>query len=176
MILKLKRTPGIYIVGFMGSGKTTVGERLAEELGWSFVDIDDDIVKAEGRSIVDIFDTGGEPAFREIETSCIRKRVRSIQSGRPMVIAVGGGAFEQEVNFQLLTENGITIWLDCPLDRIKERLKDSTDRPLARDPKHFESLFVKRQSTYKKADYRIEIESNDPAKAVTRILELPLFS
>ena len=93
MILKLKRTPGIYLVGFMGSGKTTVGERLAEELGWSFVDIDEDIVKLEGRSIVDIFDTGGEQAFREIETACIRKRVRMIQSGRPMVVALGGGAF-----------------------------------------------------------------------------------
>lgn len=175
MILKLKRTPGIYLVGFMGSGKTTVGERLAEELGWSFVDIDEDIVKAEGRSIVDLFDTGGEPAFRAIETECIRKRVRMVQTGRPMVIALGGGAFAEEANYALLQENGISIWLDCPLERVRARLAHSTDRPLARDPERLTALFENRQAAYARADYRIAIENDDPSAALTMILALPLF-
>jgi shikimate kinase len=175
MILKLKRTPGIYLVGFMGSGKTTVGERLAEELGWSFVDVDEDIVKREGRSIVDIFDTGGEQAFRELETDCIRKRVRMIQTGRPMVVALGGGAFAQDANFQLLQENGVSIWLDCPIERIRTRIEHCTDRPLARDPERFATLYEQRKAAYARADYRIAIENDDPSVALTHILQLPLF-
>src|SRR5262245_24212715 len=128
MILKLKRTPGIYLVGFMGSGKSTVGERLADELGWAFVDINDDIVKAQGRSIADLFDMGGEPAFRDIEAECIYKRVRMIQTGRPMVVALGGGAFVEDRNFQMLQENGVSIWLDCSFELINERLQNKTDR------------------------------------------------
>jgi shikimate kinase len=176
MILKLKRTPGIYLVGFMGSGKSTVGERLADELGWKFADLDDDIVKTQGRSIVDIFDTGGEAAFREIETDCIRKRVRNVQSGHPMVLAMGGGAFAQENNYKLLQENGVTIWLDCSLELIRARLAGKTsDRPLARDPERFEALFTQRQPAYSRADYRIGITNNDPSQTVARILKLPLF-
>jgi shikimate kinase len=176
MILKLKRTPGIYLVGFMGSGKSTVGERLADELGWSFADLDDDIVKAQSRSIVDIFDTGGEPAFRELETDCLRKRVRSVQSGRPLVLALGGGAFALEVNYNLLQENGVTVWLDCSLDLIRSRLAGkSADRPLARDPKRFEALFEQRLPAYARADYRVEITNNDPSATVAQILSFPLF-
>ncbi len=175
MILKLKRTPGIYLVGFMGCGKSTVGERLAEELGWNFVDLDDDIVKSQGRSIVDIFDTGGEAAFREIETECLRKRVRAVQSGRPHVLALGGGAFAQDVNYRLLQDNGVTVWLDCPLDLIRARLAGKNDRPLARDPERFESLYEQRLPAYSRADYRVEIASNDPLAAVAKILQFPLF-
>jgi shikimate kinase len=176
MILKLKRTPGIYLVGFMGCGKSTVGERLADELGWGFADLDNDIVKLQGRSIIDIFDTGGESAFRELEAECVRKRVRSVQCGHPMVLALGGGAFAQEVNYQLLQDNGVTIWLDCSLDLIRTRLANQgADRPLARDPEHFEALYGQRVPAYARADYRIEIVNNDPSPAVTAILALPLF-
>ena len=175
MILKLKRTPGIYLVGFMGCGKSTVGVRVADELGWTYVDMDEDIVKAQGRSIVDIFDTGGELAFREIESECIRKRVRMIQTGRPMVVSLGGGAFAEETNHKLLRENGISIWLDASLDLIRHRLAEATDRPLARDPKRFEALYHSRQPAYAKADYRIPVASNDPGPVVAAILALPLF-
>ena len=92
MILKLKRTPGIYLVGFMGSGKTTIGRHLADELGWSFADLDADIEAEQGTTIAQIFDTRGEDEFRRIETAAIQKRVRMIEKGRPMVLALGGGA------------------------------------------------------------------------------------
>src|ERR1700683_3255811 len=74
MLLKLKRTPGLYLVGFMGSGKSAVGRLLADELGWSFADVDDDIEKEQGVSIADIFDTRGEEEFRRLEQEAIRKR------------------------------------------------------------------------------------------------------
>src|SRR4051794_16672137 len=93
MILKLKRTPGIYLVGFMGSGKSTVGRALAEELGWRFVDLDQEIEQSQGMSVSEIFEQRGEPAFREIETAALRQQVKAIECGRPHVVALGGGAF-----------------------------------------------------------------------------------
>ncbi len=176
MILKLKRTPGIYLVGFMGSGKSTVGERLADELGWNFADLDDDIVKAQGRTILDIFDTGGEAAFREIETDCLRKRVRAVQSGRPHVLALGGGAFAQDASYKLMQENGVTVWLDCSIELIRARLAGkSAERPLARDSARFEKLYEQRLPAYARADYRVEITNNDPSATVAKILAFPLF-
>ena len=93
MILKLKRTPGIYLVGFMGSGKSTVGRALADELGWHFIDLDEEIERQQGCTISSIFDSQGEPAFRKVESEALHKVVRAIQSGRPHVVALGGGAW-----------------------------------------------------------------------------------
>ena len=73
MILKLKRTPGIYLTGFMASGKTTIGRLLADELDWQFVDLDKEIEAQQGISIAEIFDTRGEQEFRRIETEAIRQ-------------------------------------------------------------------------------------------------------
>lgn len=175
MILKLKRTPGIYLAGFMGCGKSTIGARLADELGWSFADLDTDIVTSQGRSINDIFDGGGEPVFREIETAALRARIRVIQTGRPFVVALGGGAFAQPANRALVQDNGISIWLDCPIDRIRARLQSATDRPLMRDTARFDALYQSRRDAYALAEYHIEIASDDPEESVRAILDLPLF-
>src|SRR5580700_5205858 len=132
MNLKLKRTPGIYVVGFMASGKSTVGRHLAHRLGWNFYDIDHEIEAAEGVSIAEIFNSRGEPEFRRIETGIIRQHVRWIERGRPAVLALGGGAFTQAANRHLLMENGMAVWLDCPLDVVKHRVAQASHRPLAR--------------------------------------------
>jgi shikimate kinase len=175
MILKLKRTPGLYLVGFMASGKTTIGRRLADELGWDFADLDEDIVAAQGAEIVEIFDSLGEEEFRKTEHAAIRKRVGQIERGRPMVVALGGGTFVSEVIQEFLIENGITIWLDCPFERVSTRIQGSSHRPLARDPEKFERLYHARREAYGKAEYRIEIQSDDPADVVAAILKLPVF-
>jgi shikimate kinase len=175
MILKLKRTPGIYLLGFMAAGKTTIGQLLAHELGWSFADVDEDIVTAEGSSIAEIFDARGEEEFRKIEGEAVRKRVSEVVRGRPMVIALGGGAFAQDANRALLEENGVTIWLDCPFPTVCRRIVDTSHRPLARDPKKFQELYEERRAPYSKAEYRVEINSDDPAEIVAEILRLPIF-
>jgi len=175
MILRLKRTPGIYLVGFMGCGKTVVGTRLAQRLGWTFCDIDTDIVASQKVSIAEIFDKRGEEEFRCLETAAIQDRVRAIQFGSPLVVALGGGAFVQRRNYEILENNGITIWLDCPLAMIRRRLSDCTDRPLARDPHKFEILYYARRDSYALADYHVEVSNDEPADAVEAILKLPLF-
>lgn len=175
MILKLKRTPGVYLVGFMASGKTTIGRLLADELGWDFADLDEDIVATHGAAIVDIFDTIGEEAFRDTEQVAIRKRVAQIERGKPMVVALGGGTFVPEPIQELLTDNGITVWLDCSFDRVCSRIEGSSHRPLARDPEKFKQLYEDRRAAYEKAEHRIQILSNDPAAIVAAILKLPVF-
>ncbi len=175
MILKLKRTPGLYLVGFMGCGKSVIGAHLAERLGWEFGDLDTDIVASQGISIAEIFDTRGENEFRRIESEALLCRVRAVQTGKPLVLALGGGAFVQQRNYQLVEDNGVSVWLDCPLSLIHRRLAGCTDRPLARDPKKFELLYYTRREGYARADYQVVITSDDPAEAVEAVLGLPIF-
>jgi len=171
MILRLKRTPGIYLVGFMGSGKSTVGKLLAVRLGWSFVDLDEEIVSQEGCPIPQIFDERGEAEFRRIERQALEKRVRQVSIGRPTVVALGGGAFAQPESVNLLEANAVSVWLDCPLELIRQRIAGTDHRPLARDPEKFEALYHSRRDAYAKADYRME-DTNDPTVMVDRIQHL----
>jgi shikimate kinase len=175
MNLKLKRTPGIYVVGFMASGKSTVGRHLAHRLGWDFYDTDHEIESAENATIAEIFNTRGEPAFRRIETEIIRQHVRWIERGRPAVLALGGGAFAEPASRQLLQDNGMAVWLDCPFELVKERVGNESKRPLAQNPETFKSLFDTRRAVYGLADIHIAIECDDPEITVEAIMRHPLF-
>ena len=172
---RLKSTPGVYLLGFMGSGKTTIGRLLADRLGWHFVDIDEDIEAAEQRSISEIFDTAGEEAFRRIESEAIARRVRAVACGRPTVMALGGGAATRRDNFELIANHGVTVWLSCAFETVVRRVGEDATRPLARDRKRFEELFYSRREAYGRADFRVEIDTDDPVEAVDAILKLPLF-
>ncbi len=176
MNLRLKRTPGIYVVGFMASGKSTIGRRLAHRLGWSFFDSDDEIVSAEKCPIADIFATRGEAEFRRIETQILQQHVHWIEHGRPAVLALGGGAFTIEANRALVANNGISVWLDCPFDRVCQRLARAFHdpvRPLARDPEAFAALYQTRHAHYALADIQIPIDTDDVEHAVEQILAHP---
>lgn len=175
MILKLKRTPGIYLVGFMGCGKTTVGRMLARRLGWRFSDLDEEIEAREQMTISEIFERFGEEQFRQLEHEALKQRIADIARGVPWVVAVGGGCFVQPRNYQLIADNGISIWLDAPLEMLRARVAQSQGRPLARDPAKFEELYHARRPFYEKADYRIEIGPGGSAEAVEEILRLPIF-
>ncbi len=175
MNLRLKRTPGLYLVGFMGSGKSTIGRALAHRLGWSFFDIDDEIEAAEKVTIAELFDSRGEPEFRRIESAILRQHVKWVERGRPAVIALGGGAFIESANRELTMSNGLAIWLDCPFETVKRRVAGASHRPLARDPEKFAALFQARRETYALSDIHIPIDCDDPAAAVEAILAHPLF-
>jgi shikimate kinase len=174
MILKLKRTPGLYLVGFMGSGKTTVGGLVAEELGWTFADLDEEIEAEQGTSIARIFSERGESEFRRLESEKLHHRVRQVQRGRPMVLALGGGAFIHTGNFELLAENGVTIWLECPFAVVRERIGSDPNRPLSRNLQAMEELYELRRDAYMRADFRIDA-TPDPVAVCKAILKLPIF-
>lgn len=175
MILKLKRTPGIYVVGFMASGKSTVGRHLAHRLGWNFFDTDDEIEAAEKMAITEIFTKRGEEEFRRIEAGILRQHVRWIERGRPAVLALGGGAFVEQENRQLLAENGISVWLDCPFDVVQRRIANTTHRPLAQNPERFAALYEARRGAYGNAEICVKIESDDPEVTVQSIVNHALF-
>jgi len=176
MNLRLKRTPGIYLVGFMGSGKSTIGRALARRMGWDFFDCDTEIEAAERTSITEIFESRGEPEFRRIEAEILRQHVRAIERGRPAVLALGGGAFVDETNRQLLLGNGVAIWLDCPWEIVERRVAAASHRPLARDPIRLRQLFDDRRPIYALADVQVTICGDDPAAAVDTILRHPIFA
>jgi shikimate kinase len=187
---KLKRAPGVYLAGFMGSGKTTVARVLADRLGWDFIDLDAEIEAAERATIAYLFETRGEPEFRRIETEALRKVMRIVERGMPSVIALGGGSFAQPVNAELLEGHGISIWLDCPFETIETRINqaringaginddarilEADSRPLARDREQFRRLYEERREAYALATYRIDADC-EVERAVDLILGLPCW-
>jgi shikimate kinase len=173
--LKLKRTPGIYLVGFMASGKTTIGRMYAEEIGWRFGDLDEDIESSRKTTISDLFGQLGEEAFRQIETEAIRHRIASIRRGMPTVLALGGGAFTREENVEMLIENGVTVWIDTSFEVVRKRVTLSNHRPLARDPEQFARLYEERRAFYSRAEYHIHVESDDSRSGLKQLLELELL-
>lgn len=175
MHIKLKRTPGLYLAGFMGSGKSTVGRLLADKLGWDFVDLDSEIEAREQTSVGQIFEVRGEAEFRRMETDMIRYWVRAIERGSPTVISLGGGAFVHPGNFDLMENHGISIWLDCSFEVIQSRLaKEDSVRPLARDPDKLRELFENRKLGYSRADFRVESDC-EPDMSVDAVLALPIW-
>ncbi len=113
--------------------------------------------------------------LRRIETEILRQHVRRIECGRPAVLALGGGAFAERPNREMLANNGITVWLDCPLEVAAQRVGQTSHRPLARDPEKFAALYESRREAYRLADVHVPILSDDPASAVEAILGDPLL-
>ena len=175
MNTRLKQTPGIYLLGFMACGKSTVGRHLARRLGWSFFDLDEEIEAAERTTIAHIFDTRGEAEFRRIESAILEQHVRSIEHGRPAVLALGGGAFLSAANRELVSNNGVSVWLDCDFERIARRAAQATHRPLARDPEKLAALYAERRNIYRLAEVHIPIETDDAEAVAGAILAHPFF-
>ncbi len=165
------RVPVICLAGFMGSGKSTVGCRLAQQLGWRFVDLDEKIEEVSGITIPQFFERHGEPAFRQLEADQLRAALgRSIERGEPTIVALGGGTYAQQGAPEFLRNSGIpVIWLDTPIEMLLARCTTMTGRPLFRDEASFRVLYEQRLSSYQLADFRVD-SSSDPASVVTEIL------
>ncbi len=158
----LKKKQNIVLVGMPGSGKTTVGTLLAENLGLEFIDTDDLIVEKYG-NITDIFNTKGESGFRDIESEIIR----NISAFSGKVIATGGGAVLRKENIGSLKQNGKIYFLDRPL----ESLQGTPDRPLSQDSEALKRRYEERYNIYCEcADVRIT-ENTTPKAAVRRIID-----
>ena len=161
----------LYLVGMMGSGKTSTGRPLAEQLGYGFVDADAVIEQAAGCSIPEIFERDGEAGFRALESQVLN----AISQRHSLVVATGGGVVTQQENWGLL-HSGVVIWLDVVPEQLMQRLKaDSTVRPLLQtvDPDAaLNTLLNQRRPLYAEADLTVVIDQETPDAVADGILKL----
>lgn len=152
----------IFLVGFMGAGKTTVGRALALRLGWEFEDLDDRIERMQGRSIAQIFQDCGESEFRRAETAALQEMLGDLSSSTK-VVALGGGAFAQAENARLIKKSGVpVVFLDGPADELFRRCGQETrERPLRGDLKQFSRLYEQRRPAYLKATWHVDTSGKD---------------
>lgn len=161
------KTDKIYLVGFMGAGKTSVARALGQRLGWPVEDVDEAIEARERRSVAGIFTELGEPYFRAAE----REVVRQLLPRRHVVVATGGGTFVDPTNRALIREDGATIWLDLPVSVAMDRAPRDGRRPLAADREQFEALYLARRAAYQQAHVRFDASRSPIEELVERILD-----
>jgi shikimate kinase len=164
----------VFLVGFMASGKSTVGPELARRLGWDFVDLDSRIEARERKSVTEIFRDGGEPGFRLAESDALQHLTQSLD--RNSVVALGGGAFAQESNRTLL-RNWPSVFLNAPVEELWQRsLADGVERPLRKSRDQFARLHAERLSGYRQATITVETGDRDVTSIcaeIERALQLP---
>lgn len=159
----------VFLTGFMGAGKTAVGRRLAERLGWAFVDLDEEVERRAGASVRRIFETAGEPEFRRLESE---ELARSLDL-EDVVVATGGGTVCFPANARLLRASGITVWLNPSFATLAARLAGGgkEDRPLFRDETQALALYRARLPAYRAADLTVEVgPAEAPEEVAARIL------
>jgi shikimate kinase len=158
-------TDKLYLVGFMGAGKTTIGRALSRRIGWRFVDIDEQIEVRARRSVASIFAQHGEPYFRQLE----REVLGELLPLRQVVVATGGGTFAETDNRALMLADGAVAWLDIPLTTVWDRVPADGRRPLAADRGAMEQLYARRRLAYAEAHVRIDA-SLPSAESLERLL------
>ena len=167
----------VFLVGFMGAGKSSVGRALAQRLNWVFEDLDDRIQSREGRTVAEIFRESGESEFRRAEHAALQQVLEELRGGVARIVALGGGAFVQEENAALLNTSGVpTVFLDAPVEELWQRCctqanQSGTERPLLRSLEEFRKLNETRRKGYARASWQIPTGSRTVEAIVADITE-----
>ena len=161
------KTDKLYLVGFMAAGKTSVARAVGSRLGWRVEDVDELIEARERMTVADIFSRHGEAYFRRAE----RDIVRLILPLRHTVVATGGGTFADSDTRAAINLDGVSVWLDVPLEAILLRLPADGRRPLAADLAQVERLYAARRMAYEQAHLRLDAGTARPEELAERIVE-----
>ena len=159
----------ILLIGFMGSGKSTIGRKLAKLLEYSFVDTDSAIEEDQGCSVAEIFKYGGEECFRKMETRLLQK-LKNVENS---VIATGGGIVLREQNQRLLQEIGKRVYLNVPQEELQQRLKYDRNRPLLKKKDSetvVQKMMKERVLLYEQAEYIVDTGQRSPQKIASEII------
>lgn len=157
----------VYLVGMPGSGKTVVGEELAGRLGVPFVDLDAEVEREAGRTVAEIFEEGGEDTFRAMEAAQLQRASQH----DPSVVSCGGGVVLEPANRITLRNTGTAVFLDVPVDILKERVRPAAERPLIHDAGDLERLLEERESLYREFANRVVDGSGTPGEVADAIVE-----
>jgi shikimate kinase len=158
----------IFLTGFMGCGKTTVGRRLAQRLGVGFVDLDEEIERRAGMTVRQIFEQQGEPVFRQMEAEALRGTLALPD----VVVALGGGTMAFETNAALIGANGLSVWINPAFATISSRIggRGKADRPLFKDDVQALALYRERLPAYRRADVTMDVAPDEgPEEIAARI-------
>ena len=167
----------VFLVGFMGAGKTSVGRALGQRLNWVFEDLDERIERRERRTVAEIFHDSGEIVFRCAEHSALRELLAELRGGGSRIIALGGGAFVREENAALLRASGLpTVFLDAPVDELWQRCmnqakRQQIERPLRSNRERFGELYETRRKSYARASLAIQTCNRDVEAIAAEIAE-----
>jgi shikimate kinase len=156
----------VYLIGFMGAGKSTIGRQLAAKLGWTFVDLDRHIEMGEGRQVAEIFRESGEPHFRRIE----EKYLKDLSSSNHCVIALGGGAYINPVIREIADATGLTVWLKVSFTKVADRVKMDGTRPKFENREDAERLYRNREPYYALARIHIATDEGTPDSLADEII------
>jgi shikimate kinase len=157
----------VYLVGFMGAGKTTVARAMARRLDWRLADIDTLIEAREHQTVADLFVKRGEPYFRTVERAVLVGQLEA----RHSIVATGGGTFVDPENRLLINNDGMSVWLDVPLNQLIQRVPVDGRRPLAADRVEFERLYNARRAAYAQAHHRIDAATAPVAAIVEQLVD-----
>ena len=151
----------VFLAGFMGAGKSSVGRALGRRLNWIFEDLDDRIAARERRTVAEIFRDSGELEFRRAEHAALQQVLQELEGGCARIVALGGGAFVESENAALLKASSVpTVFLDAPVEELWERCcaqarETGAERPLLRSREQFRKLYETRRRNYSKASLKI---------------------
>jgi thiamine-phosphate pyrophosphorylase len=159
----------VYLIGFMGAGKSTLGPLVARALGRPFVDLDREIERRAGAVVADLFAARGEPHFRRLE----RRALREVSRGRDAVVALGGGALGSPANAARIRRTGVRVWLDAPVAVLRRRClaPGAPERPLLRDAGAFARLYLSRRFLYAAAELRLATGRHPPDVLAARLVD-----
>lgn len=167
----------VFLVGFMGAGKSTVGRALGSQLNWIFEDLDDRIEARAGRTVAEIFRDSGEAEFRHAEHEALREVLEELRRGTGRIIALGGGAFAQKKNAVLLKASGLpAVFLNAAVEELWQRCcsqasASGAERPLLRNLDDFRKLYRSRRAAYSKAGFTIRTDSRTVDAIAAEIVE-----
>ena len=160
----------VFLVGMMGAGKTTVGRAVAGQLGWPYLDSDEQVERTTGRTVAEIFETSGEAAFRAEEK---RALAEALTSDGPVVVSVAGGAVLDPDNRRRLRQGGLVVWLKASMQTLAARVVGGDHRPLLGDDPRvvLTRLYHQRRPLYQQvADLVIDVDRLSPEEAARRIV------